>query len=326
MAQLASLADTHVGIDVSKDRLDVAFYPDHPDGGPLAVPNDPQGWAELARRCKEVQAARVGLEASGGFEQGVAHALREAGLTVTLLNAHRVRSFARALGRLAKNDRADAATIARFVATIPGRPLRERPAGEAALAQALAMRQALVGRQVDMGNQARSLRDPDLKRMAARQARALAADIKLLDQKLAACVKANPDLKRRYALITSAPGAGPVLACTLLAEMPELGQITRREAGALAGVVPYDHDSGKMRGKRAIWGGREAVRSKLYMAALAACKHNPALKAVRTRLDARGKLPKVAIVAVMRHLITTLNAILRTGTPWTDKTAAPKAT
>ena len=321
MAQTASLADTHVGVDVSKDRLDVAL---HPDGGGFAVPNDPGGWAELARRCKEHSAACIGLEASGGFEQGVARSLREAGLAVRLLNAHRVRSFARALGQCAKNDRADAAVIARFVAVVPGRALKGRPPGEDTLAQALAMRQILVGRQVDMGNQARALRDPDLKRMAQRQARDLAADLKLLDQKLAACVKADPDLKRRYALITSAPGAGPVLACTLLAEMPELGAITRREAGALAGVVPYDHDSGKIRGKRAIWGGRDAVRCKLYMAALVACKHNPALKALREHLDAKGKPPKVALVAVMRHLITTLNAMLRTGTPWTDKTAKPK--
>lgn len=322
MAQLASLVGLHVGIDVSKDRLDVAF---HPDGDPFAVPNDPGGWADLARRCKEAGAACVGLEASGGFEQGAAHALRKVGLVVQLLNAHRVCSFAKALGRLAKNDRADAATIARFTATIPGRPLKGRPAAEATLAQALAMRQQPVARQVDMGNQARTLRDPDLKRMAQRQARALAADLKLLDQKLTACVRADPDLRRRHALITSAPGAGPVLAYTLLAEMPELGQVTRKEAGALAGVVPYDHDSGKMRGKRCIWGGREAVRSKLYMAALVACKHNPALKALRARLDARGKPAKVALVAVMRHLVTTLNAILRTGVPWTDRTAKPKA-
>lgn len=116
-----------------------------------------------------------------------------------------------------------------------------------------------------------------------------------------------------------------MLAYTLLAEMPDLGHVTRREIGALAGVVPYDHDSGKMRGKRCIWGRREAVRSKLSMAALVACKHNPAPKATRTRLDACGKLPKVALVAVMRKLITTLNAILRTGTTWTDKTATPKA-
>jgi len=267
----------------------------------------------------------IGLEASGGFEQGVAHSLREAGLAVRLLNAHRVRSFARALGRLAKNDRADAAVIARFVATVPGRALKKHPPGEDTLAQVLAMRQALVLRQVDAGNQARTLRDPDLKRMAQRQARTLAADLKRRYAKLAACVSRDPDLKRRYALITSAPGAEPVLAYTLLAEMPELGHVTRREIGALAGVVPYDHDSGKMRGRRCIWGGRPAVRSKLYMAALVACKHNPALKAMRARLDAKGKVAKVALVAVMRQLLTTLNAMLRTGTPWTNKTAKPAA-
>lgn len=318
MAQIPA----RVGIDVSKDRLDVSIYP---DATSFAVPNDPQGWAELARRCKEAEAQCVGLEASGGFEQDVACHLREQGLTVRLLNAHRVRHFARALGRLAKNDRADAAVIAHFTATIPGRPLTKRPPAEATLAQVLALRQTLVSRQVDANNQARHLRDPDLKRMAARQAKHLAADLLLLDHKLAACVQQDPDLKRRYDLLTSAPGVGPVLAYTLLAEMPELGHTDRREAGALAGVVPYDHDSGKMRGKRCIWGGREAVRSKLYMAALVASRHNPALKAMRARLNARGKPPKVALVAVMRKLLTILNAILRTSTPWTDKTTQPKA-
>lgn len=313
MAQIIA----HVGIDVSQDRLDVGLYP---DGDSFAVPNDPQGWADLARRCAAVQPASIGLEASGGFEQGIAHALREAGFTVRLLNAHRVRSFAKALGRLAKNDRADAAVIARFVAVVPGRALAKAPPAQDSLAQVLAMRQALVERQVDANNQARTLRDPDLKRMAQRQARSLAADLRLLDAKLAACTRQDPDLRRRYALLTSAPGVGPVLAYTLLAEMPELGQTTRREAGALAGVVPYDHDSGKMRGKRCIWGGRAGVRQKLYMAALVASKHNPALRDMRARLDARGKPPKVALVALMRRLLGILNAMLRTNTPWTDKT------
>lgn len=318
MAQIPA----HVGIDVSKDRLDVAIYP---DGTSFDVPNTAQGWAELGRRCKDADAACIGLEASGGFEQDVACHLRDNGLTVRLLNAHRVRHFARALGRCAKNDRADAAVIAHYTAVVPGRPTTTRPAAEATLAQVLALRQTLVERQVDANNTARHLRDPDLKRMAARQAKTLAADLRLLDQKLAACIKRDPDLTRRYDLLTSAPGVGPVLAYTLLAEMPELGHADRRQAGALAGVVPYDHDSGKMRGKRCIWGGRAGVRQKLYMAALVASKHNPALRAMRARLDARGKPPKVALVALMRKLLTILNAMLRTNTAWTDKTTQPTA-
>ena len=318
MAQIPA----HVGIDVSKDRLDVSIYP---DGTGFAVPNDPQSWAELAQRCTEADAAGIGLEASGGYEQDMACHLREAGFTVRLLNAHRVRHFARALGRCAKNDRADAAMIAHYTAVVPGRLLKKRPAAEATLAQVLALRQTLVERQVDANNQARPLRDPDLKRMAARQAERLAADLLLLDHKLAACINVDPDLKRRYDLFTSAPCVGPVLAYTLLAELPELGHTDRREAGALAGVVPYDHDSGTMRGKRCIWGGRAGVRQKPYMAALVASKHNPALRAMRARLKARGKPPKVALVALMRKLLTILNAILRIGTPWTDKTATPKA-
>jgi transposase len=309
MAQFAPC----VGIDVSKARLDVAVYP---DGIAFAVDNTPDGWAELARRCTDLQVATIGLEASGGYEQGVARALQERGFTVRLLNALRVRRFAEALGKVAKNDKIDAGVIARFVATVPGRAFERPGRARDSLRAALTMRRQLSDQMVMVQNQAQGVTDPLLCRLSRRHIATLKASIGVIEARLADIVRADPDLARDYKLMCSVPGVGPVLAFTLLAEMPELGSIDRHKIAALAGVVPYDFESGKMKGKRCIWGGRAAVRQVLYMAALVASRHNPALKAVYGRLAAAGKPPKVAIVALMRKLITILNAMLRDGTPW----------
>lgn len=323
MAQIAP----HVGIDVSKHRLDCAVFPDGPG---FAVDNTPDGWAELARRCAALQAVTVGLEASGGFEQGPAFALQQQGFTVRLLNAFRVRSFAKALGQLAKNDSIDAALIARFVACVPGRPLDPRNATRQTLRTLVQARQqwteqlVMLGNQAKLGNPAKAGSDPLLHRLRSRQIAALRADIRLVERRLAEIVAAEAGLARRHALLSSVPGVGPVLACTLLAEMPELGCVDRGKIGALAGVVPYDFDSGTRRGQRCIWGGRAGVRTVLYMAALVASRHNPVLKAFRQRLDAAGKPPKVALVAVMRKLLTILNAMLRDGRTWTPALAATR--
>ena len=203
----------------------------------------------------------IGLEASGGFEQGVAYALQDRGFNVRLLNAFRVRSFADALGKLAKNDKIDAEVIARFVATVPGRPLPPRSATRQGLGAVLTMRQQLTERLVMVRNQARGLTDPLLCRLSKRHVAGLLADIRLIDCRLAAIVAGDAELTRRYTLLCSVPGVGPVLAFTVLAELPELGTIDRWKIAALVGVVPYDFDSGTMKGKRCIWGGRTAVRN-----------------------------------------------------------------
>lgn len=314
MAQIAP----HVGIDVSKDRLHGAVFP---DGTRFAVDNTPDGWAELGRRCAEAQAVAIGLEASGGFEQGAAHALQALGFSVRLLNAFQVRNFAKALGRLAKNDTIDADVIARFVATVPGRPLDRRSAAREKLSAVVKVRQQLTEQLVTLGNQAQGCSDPMLRRLRTRQIAGLRADIRLLERRLAEIVAADADMARRYALLCSVPGVGPVLAVTVLAGLPELGAIDRCQIGALVGVVPYDFDSGKMKGKRCIWGGRTGVRNVLYMAALVASRHDPVLRAFRQRLDAAGKPPKVALVAVMRKLLTILNAMLRDARQWSPAAA-----
>jgi transposase len=302
----------HVGIDVAKDRLDVALLPTGPC---FAFENTPAGWAALKRKLKGRQVAAIGLEASGGYERGVARALLAAGFSVRLINPFRLRQFAQALGVLAKNDRLDARVIARFVAQMPTREVRRNPAAER-LAEVVQARRQLSEERVRVYNQAAQAADELLKRLHERRLRQLQAEILLLDRRMAEMVAADADLAGRARLLQSVPGVGPVLIYTLLGLLPELGRLTRKQIAALVGVAPFDHDSGKVQGERRIWGGRAPVRCALYMTALTASRWNPALTAFDARLRAAGKRPKVALVAGMRKLLTILNAILRDGHAW----------
>jgi transposase len=305
----------NVGIDVSKGRLDIEILPGQQR---FTVANDETGWAELVARLHPHVIAAIGLEPSGGYERGVMRALLAAGFSVRRINPNKLRQFARARGVLAKNDRLDARLIAEFVAIMPTRAVRSDPAVER-LAEIVAMRRQLCDEHVAVENQASHLEDAMLRRLSKRRLTRLQADIRLLDKRLAEMVALNPGLARRYSLLVSMVGVGPTLAYTLLALLPELGQIGRKQIAALAGLAPYDFDSGKLRGQRSIYGGRLPVRNVLYMAALAAFRFNPAIKAFHRRLVAAGKKPKVAIVAVMRKMITTLNAMLRDAAEWTDR-------
>jgi transposase len=306
------MTQVDVGIDVSKDHLDVVILP---DGETLRVENDKAGRGALAKRLRALAPRAVGLEASGGYERAILKALLKADLPVRRLNPWRVRQFAQALGILAKNDRIDAGVIARFVAVLPTRQAVSDEAAEAIAELVTARRQACEDL-IRCRNQAAHAQDSLVKRLARRRAEHLEQDIQVLDRALAKAVADNPEHARKDALIQSVPGVGPVCSRTLIGLMPELGRLTNRQAAALLGVAPYDHDSGKMKGKRAIFGGRQAVRDVAYMAALAAGRHNPTLKAFKDRLLEAGKKPKVAIVAVMRKLITILNALLRDNAPW----------
>ena len=308
MAQIVATA----GIDISKDRLDVAV---HPTDEQFSVTNDEAGWRLLVRRLKPLGTRAIGLEASGGYERGAIVALFKAGLPVRSVNAWKLRQFARAAGLLAKNDRLDARAIAWFVATLPSREVRHDPVVDR-LAELVTARRQLVDAIQQTGNQTEHLRDAGLRRMQQRRIRQLERDLAELDLRIARAIDASPVLSARRDLLCSMPGVGPVLAATLLALLPELGTLGHRPIGALVGVVPYDFDSGRMRGLRCIFGGRAAVRRVLFMAAQAAALWNPTLKAFKQRLLAAGKKPKVAIVAVMRKLIVTLNAMLRDNQTW----------
>lgn len=305
------------GIDCSGDRLDVHI---HPLELAFAVANDHDGWHELDRRLAAEGVAIVGIEASGGCERHVCRFLLQRGYSVRLLNPRRVRRFAEAASRLAKNDRIDAAVIALFVAVMPTRPLVRHPHLDT-LVELVTARTQLVAQLTAARNQAQWHTDRVLRRLDTRRAARLEADIAILDQRIAALVEADSSLKAKNALLRSMKGVGPVLAHTLLALLPELGQIPRRQISALAGLAPFEDQSGKRQGVRYIQGGRAAVRIPLFMAAQIAARYNPVLKAFHQRLRDAGKKPKVAIVAVMRRMLTILNALLRDATPWQNKLA-----
>ena len=306
------------GIDVSMDRLDVAVLPQQQC---WSVRNDPTNWRELIEQLRGFAIAAIGLEASGGYERGVMRALLAAGMPVRQINPFRLRQFANASGVLAKNDRLDARMIASFIAIMPARPAQRQAPAVERVAEMLKVRRQLSNEKVAAENAAGMLENPMLQRLSRRRIARLAADVDMLDAHLVEIVAGDPALAHRYRLLTSMPGVGPVLACTLIALLPELGSLSRKQIAALVGVAPYTFESGKLKGKRCIWGGRAPVRNVLYMAAMSACNYNPILKAFHHRLAATGKLPKVVIVAVMRKMITMLNAMVRDDVVWADRLA-----
>ena len=302
-----------IGIDVAKDKLDVAV---RPTGESFVVSRDSAGIDGLIARLRALKAAVVGLEATGGFETVVAASLSAAGLPVVIVNPARVRGFANALGKRAKTDVIDAHVIAHFIeATKPV----VRPLPDAATRQL----GDLVGRRSQIvamigAEQQRKKRNPD-KRLLASIERLLAAmqnELSDLDGQIRDSVRASPAWREKDELLESVPGVGRVIAARLLAEMPELGKLSRREIAALAGLAPWTRQSGQWKGKSFIGGGRAGVRAALFMGAMVAMQHNTALKAFYGRLTAAGKPKMVAIVAVARKLLTILNAILRDAKPW----------
>ena len=301
-----------VGVDTSKDWLDVAVLE---TGEQFRVGNDREGWTELIGRLKGRQVEAIGIEASGGYERGAVGALCKAGLQVRRVNPFKLRRFAEACGIKAKNDRIDAMLIARFVALMPTRPVRIDPVVER-LAELVGTRRQLVEELTRIRNQAEQARDGEIIRLRRRQIRQLQAEILRLDQRIAQAVAADPELACKDRLLQSVKGVGAVLSHALLAFMPELGSLTRHQAAALLGVAPFDHESGRLKGQRAIWGGRQNLRDIAYMAALVSGQHNPVLREFKQRLAANGKAAKVIAVAIMRKLITILNAILRDQQPW----------
>ena len=303
-----------VGIDVSKDMLDVAVLP---TGEALRLPNTGKGWGKLVRRLVGRPVAVVAFEATGGYERGLLKALHAAGLPAARINPRRVRDFAKACGALAKNDRMDALIIARFAASLPPRLTELDPAVDA-LAELVCARRQLSEDITRAANQAEHAVSAVIRRIGGRRIRTLQAELKLIEQEIAKAIAAEARLADKDRLLRTAPGVGAVTSATLLALLPELGQLDNRAVACLVGVAPFDQDSGKLKGQRCIQGGRRPLRDALYMAALGAIRTRQSIfRACYQRLVANGKKPKVAIVAVMRKLITTLNAMLRDNHAWT---------
>jgi transposase len=308
-----------VGIDVSKLWLDVYR---HPDGRHARFGNEAAGWQALLRWLKETPIARLGLEASGGYERAVAERLADAGYAVQVLDPARVRYYARALGRWAKNDRIDARTIAEFTAH-GDRPSKVLDKERDRLAELLNLREALSDNRTRLANVAEHLRDKAFARSTATHLARLKRDIKSIERHLEDAIAANERFKRLARVLRSTKGVGLILAATLIARVPELGTLNDRQIAALVGVAPFDDDSGPRRGQRHIKGGRARVRRVLYMATMVgATRRNPALKAFYQRLLAAGKLRKVALVACMRKLLTILNTMVARDEIWRDTTKA----
>lgn len=304
---------SYVGVDVSKERLDVAF---RPAGGHCRFPNDPGGIDALVSRLAEERPALVVLEASGGYERPAAAALAASGLAVAVVNPRQARDFAKATGRLAKTDALDAQSLARFAEAVKPEP-RALPGEEALLlGEILDRRRQLIGMLVPENNRLPVTASEPVRRRIRAHVRWLEKEISRTDGELKEAIERSPAWRENEALLRSVPGVGPVLAGTLLAELPELGTLPHKRLSALVGVAPFNFDSGTLRGKRMVWGGRARVRSTLYMASLAAARHNPAIRAFYERLVAAGKPKKVALVACARKLLAILNAVIRDRVPW----------
>jgi transposase len=302
-----------VGIDVSKDRLDVHVQP---SGKAFAVARDETGIAGLIGQLQASPPALVVLEATGGLQVKVAAALAAAGVPVAVVNPRQVRDFARATGQLAKTDRLDARVIALFAAAVQPEP-RKLPGEAAELLKALvARRRELVELRVAERNRLRQSSAGWVRSDLERSIDALTKRIEAIDAEIEDHVKGSPIWQVQEDLLRSVPGVGKTLSRTLLAELPELGTLTRRKIAALVGVAPFARDSGTWRGRRMITGGRPAVRAVLYMATVAASRCNPAIAATYKRLRAAGKPAKVALTACMRKLLVILNAIARDQRPW----------
>jgi transposase len=304
-----------VGIDVSKDSLDVAV---RPRGLSFRLPNSPEGIAALIARLTPLRPALILLEATGGLEQEAAIALAEAGLPVRIVEPGRVRHFARSIGQHSKNDRLDAGVLAHYGEAV-------RPEARGLPDEQTRELQALLDRR----RQLVAMRVAERNRLGQRPTAAVRANIEALlaylsdqidamDESIGERIRAKEDWKLRDEILRSMPGIGPQTSRSLLGLLPELGRLKARQVAALAGLAPRARDSGTVKGARTIFGGRAQVRTSLYMAAVSAMRYNPDLEVFYRRLRARGKEAKVALVAVARKLLTIANAMIRDMRPWTS--------
>jgi transposase len=302
-----------VGIDVSKDRLDIALGP---GGEAFTVTRNAAGLEDLVRRLRALAPRLVALEATGGYETVVAASLAAAKLPLVVVNPAQIRAFAKALGRRAKTDPIDAAVIAHFAEAVAPEP---RPLPDAAtllLADLIARRRqiiAMIGAERQRESRATAKR---LKKSIARLIKALEKELTSVDTDIDEAMRASPAWREKEDLLASVPGVGPVIARTLIAELPELGRLTRKQIAALAGLAPWTRQSGAWRGKSFIGGGRTAARTALFQGAMVASRHNPVLKSFFHRLTAAGKPKMLALIAVARKLLTILNAIVRDQKSW----------
>jgi transposase len=302
---------TWVGIDVAKGHLDVAIE----GGRHWRVPNEERGITALVRQLQEVRPHLVVLEATGGYERGVTAAIAEGGIPVAVVNPRQVRDFAKATGVLAKTDVLDARVLARFAATVQPAPRGLADAQAEELRDLLTRRRQVVGMLTAEKNRLKQATRLVRERIKE-HITFLEAELDQSTRDLDGLLQGSPLWRAQEDLLQSVPGIGPVASVTLVAALPELGRLSRKEIAKLVGIAPLNRDSGRRQGHRMVWGGRAEVRAVLYMATLVATRHNPIIRTMYQRLLAAGKPKKVALVACMRKLLVILNAIVKHQVPW----------
>jgi transposase len=316
---MATSTASFVGIDVSKHQLDVAV---RPRGETWTVAHDEAGLGALVARLRALAPTLIVLEATGGWEVALAGALAAATLPVAVVNPRQVRDFARSTGTLAKTDRLDAQMLAQFAEAVRPEP-RPLPDAQAQELTALLQRRRQLVEMLTAEKNRLPLASRRIRPQLQTHIEWLHKQLAQFDEDLRQLIRSSPLWREKDDLLRSAPGVGPVLATTLLAALPELGQLTRQQIAALVGVAPLNRDSGTLRGRRTVWGGRAQVRAVLYMSTVVAVRHNPVLIAFYQRLRAAGKAPKLALTACMRKLLTILNAMLKHHSRWAPLCAQP---
>lgn len=306
------MAQVCVGLDIAKRHIDVAVHPTHER---WRVANDENGMMVLAPRLQALQPTLVVLEATGGYESLAASALAVVGVPMAIVNPRQVRDFGKAIGQLAKTDTLDADLLALFGARVQPEP-RGLPDAETQVLLALVQRRRQMTEMLVAERNRAVLVHAQLRRRLRAHIQWLERELAALDADIANYIRQSPLWRAKDDLLRSVPGIGPIVSSILLASLPELGQLNRQEIAALVGVAPFNRDSGQLRGTRAIWGGRSAVRGALYMATLVGTRYNPVLAVFYRRLVAAGKPKKVALIAAMRKLITILNSMVKTQRRW----------
>lgn len=310
---------TYIGIDVSKTTLDIAV---RPSGEQWPTNNDPEGIASLVGELQSRTPALIVIEATGGLENGVVAALSAAQLPVAVVNPRQARDFAKATGRLAKTDQLDAENLAHFGQAVQPEP-RSRPDEATQELSALLSRRRQVLQMLTAERQRLSCAPQTTAERITEHIAWLEQELADLDDDLNHRIDQSDQWQAQADRLQSTPGVGPVTTYTLLAELPELGQLNRKQIAALVGLAPLNNDSGHQRGHRTIWGGRAAVRTSLYMATLSAVRHNPVIKRFYERLLQAGKPKKVALTAAMRKLLTILNAMIKSNSYWNPPSSVP---
>jgi transposase len=307
---------TFVGIDVAKATLDLHCFP---SGQSHSVPNSPAGFRQLRKLLPDPADCRLVLEATGGYEREVVADLLDAGHHVAVVNPKRVRDFARALGLVAKTGRLDARVLALFAQKVQPAPAQKTPEKQAEIQQLVARRRQLIDLRTQESNRWEVTHSKPAKKSIQAVLNTLERQVRDIEKAIADLVESNDEWRQKTELVQSVPGLGGVTATTLVAEVPELGQLNRQQISSLVGLAPFNRDSGQHQGKRTIGGGRKSVRSVLYMAALSAKRCNPIIKAFADRLTQHGKPFKVVLTACMRKLLVILNSLLNSGQPWNPK-------